>query len=167
MRLIYTPQAKSFLSPEIVLYKQRPPAQLIPYMVRASGVVRQIPYERRQPAIKVLREQPYIAWAEIHRELRPYFFTSVDGLFEPFIGEGSMPIALPDLDGMNHIHNSMHYMYDMLEDLDRVTAFLRSDPSLEDADERIQRCWQGFARTTHRLDGTAKRLLSGRAFNNT
>jgi hypothetical protein len=165
MRLIYTPQAKSFLTTDIRIYG-RIPGQIIPYMVRASGVVRQVPYERRGAAMKVLREQPYQAWAEIHRELRPYFFTDLGTVTDALQKQGESPIELPDLESMPHIHPSLHYLFDMIEDLDRMTALLLQEPESEDVDDRVKQCWQGMARIPTRLDGLAKRLLSGKAFNN-
>ncbi len=167
MRQIYTRQAKSFLAVDVGLYKRSPPAQMIPYMVRASGVIRSTSMQNRGPAINLVCESMRDAWANIHRAMRPYFFTDIGSLFESYVTQGEGPIDLPNLEEMGHIHPSMHYCFDVLEDLDRVTAFLQNDPNAVDVSETVFNCWIGIARATSRLDGIERRIKSGKAFNGT
>jgi len=165
MRTIHTPQAKAFLDTEIRLYKRQPASQMIPYMVRASETIRSTSMANRAAAIKLIAEPMYLAWGAIHREMRPYFFSDIDGLFAPY---KEQPFELPSLEEMPHIHAGMHYCFDVLVDLDRVTALLQNDPSVGDElTNKVFDCWNGVYRATSRLDGIAKRIRNGKAFNGT
>lgn len=160
MKQIYTRQAKSFLVPDDRLYN-RPPAHLmIAFMVRASGAIRSTSMENRSAAIGMVCQGINEAWAKIHRAMRPYFFTNIEHLFDEREG-----LALPDLQDMPHIHPSMHFCFDVLEDLDRVTALLQNDPHAEDVSDAVFSCWMGVYRATSRLKGIENRIRSGKAFN--
>lgn len=165
MKKIYTRQAKSFLAPDIGLYKRPPASQLIPYMVRASGTIRSTSMENRGPAINLISEGMNNAWAKIHRSMRPYFFTDIDDLFKGYSTGSDEPLLLPELEEMPHIHPSMHFCFDVLQDLDRATALLQQDPDAEDVSDTVFACWMGVYRATSRLEGIDRRIRSGKAFN--
>tara|TARA_R110002124_G_scaffold128157_23_gene288775 strand:+ start:4582 stop:4959 length:378 start_codon:yes stop_codon:yes gene_type:complete len=119
----------------------------------------------RGPAINLISESMNNACAKIHRTMRPYFFTDIDNLFSGYSSDSEQPIELPDLDDMPHIHQSMHFCFDVLEDLDRATALLQKDPDAVDVSDAVFACWMGVYRATSRLEGVERRIKSGKAFN--
>lgn len=160
MTLIHTRQAQSFLEPDATLYNRPPAHQLVAFMVRASGAVRSTSMDNRTSAIMMLSQGINEAWAKIHRAMRPYFFTNIDHLFDGYAG---MP--LPDLQDMPHIHHSMHFCFDVLVDLDRATALLQNDPSVEDVSQEVFNIWMAVYRATSRIQRVENRILTGKAFN--
>lgn len=161
MTQIYTRQAKSFLVPDDGLYKRPPPHQLIPYMVKMSGAIRSTSMDHRKGAIKMVQENMMLAWASIHRAMRPYFFKPIDDVIAAYVGT---PMPLPDLKDQQHIHAAMHFCIDVLVDLDRLTILVQSDPDATDGAETILACWNAVYRATGRVDGLEKRIKSGKQF---
>jgi hypothetical protein len=162
MTQIYSRQAQSFLVPDTGLYKRTPPHQMIPYMVRMSGTIRSTPMHHRSAAIKLVQANMHEAWAKIHRHLRPYFFQQIDDVLERYPGSS---IELPDLADKPNIHEAMHFCFDTLIDLDRLTVLLQSDPSIEDSSDVVFACWNAVCRATSRVEGLENRIKSGKAFN--
>lgn len=160
MTVIYTRQAKSFLEADEGLYKRPAAHMMIAYMVRTSSLIRETSMANRSAAIGLITQGIYGAWAEIHRTMRPYFFTDIDKLFA-----GKSGITLPELSEMPHIHQSMYFCFDLLEDLDRVTALLQNDPNAENVSDLVFNCWMAVYRATSRLKGIENRIKSGKAFN--
>ncbi|KQW19847.1 MULTISPECIES: hypothetical protein [Pseudomonas] len=159
MTLIYTRQAQSFLIPDEGLYKRPPPHQLIPFMVKMSGAIRSTPMQHRAGAIKQVQINMDAAWAQIHRAMRPYFFTDFEAVLAEYAGT---PVELPDLSEKPNIHMAMHYCLEVVVDLDRLTILLQSDPNAVDAADTIFSCWSGLYRATGRVDGIVRRVESGK-----
>lgn len=162
MTQIYSRQAQSFLVPDLGLYKRPPAHQMIPYMVRMSGAIRSTSMNNRSGAIKLVQANMHEAWAKIHRSMRPYFFKPIDELLEAYPGN---PIELPDLAEKPNIHEAMHFCFDTLVDLDRLTVLVQSDPSVEDSSDVVFACWNAVYRATSRVEGLENRIKSGKAFN--
>lgn len=161
MAQIYTRQAQSFLAPDVGLYRRPPPHQLIPYMVKMSGAIRSTSMQHRTGAIKMVQANMNEAWAQIHRSMRPYFFTPIDAAIAGYPGT---PMELPDLSEKPNIHSAMHFCLDVLIDLDRLTILLQSDPDAEEFEATIFSCWNAVWRATGRVDGLVRRIESGKAF---
>lgn len=161
MTQIYTRQAQSFLIPDEGLYKRPPPHQLIPFMVKMSGAIRSAPMQHRAGAIKQVQINMDAAWAQIHRAMRPYFFTDFEKVLAAYTGT---PVELPDLSEKPNIHAAMHYCLDVVIDLDRLTILLQSDPNAVDAADTIFSCWNALYRATGRVDGIVRRVESGKGF---
>ncbi|HBO2935410.1 TPA: hypothetical protein L4R50_000406 [Pseudomonas aeruginosa] len=163
MTLIYTRQAQSFLTPDDGLYKRPPPHQIIPYMVRMSSAIRSTSMANRTGAIKMVQANMNEAWAKIHRALRPYFYNPIGELLAQY---PAAPIELPNLDDMPHIHASMHFCLDVLEDLDRLTVLIQADTNATDGADTIFNCWNAVYRATGRVEGIERRIKSGKGFKN-
>lgn len=162
MTRIYSRQAQSFLAPDDGLYKRPPPHQLMPYMVKMSGAIRSAPMQHRSGAIKQVQTNMNEAWAQIHRALRPYFFSRFDEVLAQYKGT---PMDLPDLTEKPNIHVAMHFCLDVIVDLDRLTILLQSDPQADDtAADTIFSCWNAVSRATGRVDGIVRRIESGKGF---
>lgn len=162
MSQIYSRQAQSFFVPDDGLYKRPPPHQLIPYMVRMSGVIRSTSMNNRAGAIKMIQANMNEAWAKIHRAMRPYFFKPIDPVMAAYAGTA---MGLPDLADKPNIHPAMHFCLDVLVDLDRLTVLVQSDPDAADGSETVFNCWNAVYRATGRVEGIEKRIRSGKAFN--
>ena len=163
MTLIYTREAQSFLAPDDGLYKRPPPHQLIPYMIRMSRAIRSTSMANRTGAIKMVQGSMNEAWAKIHRAMRPYFYRPIDELLAKY---PSSPIELPILDDMPHIHAAMHFCFDVLEDLDRLTVLIQADTNATDGADTIFNGWNAFYRATFRVEGIERRIISGKGFKN-
>lgn len=162
MATILSRQAKSFLVPDNGLYKRPPAHQIIPYMVRMSGLIRSTSMSNRTAAINMVQAGMYEAWAKIHRAMRPYFFTPIDSLLAAYPSEA---MELPNLSDMPHIHQAMHFCLDVLVDLDRLTVLMQSAPDAQETADTVFSCWNAVYRATSRVEGLEKRIKSGKAFN--
>jgi hypothetical protein len=161
MTLIYTRQAKSFLSPDDGLYKRPPVSQLIPYMVRMSGAIRSAPIAHRSAAVNMASAGMLEALAKVHRGLRPYFFRPIDDVIA---GYGATPIELPDLAELPQIHNAMHFCFEALVDFDRLVMLLQSEPEQEVVGDEVFALWSAMSRVANRSQGIEGRIKSGKAF---
>ena len=117
----------------------------------------------RTGAIKMVQANMNEAWAKIHRALRPYFYKPIDELLAKY---PASPIDLPKLDDMPHIHASMHFCLDVLEDLDRLTVLIQADTDAADGADTIFNCWNAVYRATGRVEGIERRIKSGKGFKN-
>lgn len=162
MTLIYTRQAQSFLVPDLSLYKRGPAHQMIPHMVRMSGAIRSTSMKNRTAAVKMVQVSMHEAWAKIHRSMRPYFFQDIQAVLDAYPGT---PMELPDLADMPNIHESMHFCFETLIDLDRTVVLLQSDQNVVDSSDLVFNCWSAVFRATSRAEGIEKRIKSGKAFN--
>lgn len=165
MRHIYTRQAQAFLVPEVGLYNRQPPHQLVPFMARMSGAIRTVSMANRTGAIRMVESHVFEAWAKIHRDMRPYFFTDIAKTIESYAPYKNRTVALPSAGDLEKIHPSLLFCLDVLVDFDRLTMLLHSDPNEPEVSEKVLRCWNALYRTTGRAEGLENRIKSGKAFN--
>ncbi|MFL1449095.1 hypothetical protein ACI77O_11940 [Pseudomonas tritici] len=165
MSQIYTRQAQAFLVPEVGLYNRPPPHQLVPFMVRMSGVIRSTSAANKTAAIRMVEGHVFEAWGKIHREMRDYFFTDIEAVTRAYSPYQGRAIDLPVLADLDKIHQSLHFCFDVLVDLDRMTMLLHSDSDAVEVSDRVLRCWNALYRVTARSEGLENRIKSGKSFN--
>lgn len=156
MRLIYTRQAKSFLVTDEGLYGRPAAPMMIEYMVKASDLILFVPEAKRKGAIRTITQIMHEAWKKVQLQLDrcPAAGDSVD--------MGSREgLPLPDLSARPEIHTSMHFCFDVLEDLDRLTAYIQSDPYAEHLSNLVFNCWMAVYRAADRFELIDKRIRSG------
>lgn len=152
MKIIYTPEAQSFFSPDVCPYGN-PAPQLVPFMVRMSQAIRLYQPDQRRGVIVQVSEPLYEAWSVIHRLMRPYFFRP----FELVDDREGMEIPVSEIN--IHVHSSMLFCLDMVEDLDRLAALLRHYEA-DEASDKIYECWRALQRVMDRSGRLEHRLRS-------